>query len=510
MPYNGLSMKRWVSIIVLFLVLLGNLPLISFSGKSAAAIPSLSTAPQASINYVVIIMMENHPLNVSACCGGPNGIIGNSAAPYINELARNYSLAGNYFAVASGSLPDYLSMTGGSTFQNIACVSNDTPPSASCSIPGSNIVDRVEASGRTWKAYMEDYTGGCFGTNIGSYDYFHNPFPYFADVQNNTQRCSRIVSANSGHTGLPDDQLISDLNSTSTAPNFLWLTPNEYNNMHGYNGQPGSISTGDSYLAQLVPAILRTPVFKTSSAAVFITWDEPTTCSSGIDLSCPVPGIWVGPAVRANDLSMKYYTHFSVLATLESLWNLSPLTSNDTGANPMIEFFNPASQTLSLSNGGKIGVVQGGSVYDNITATLAPNASPPGPSLTMSCKDLPVNSSCSFNPTSYTCTSTCISLLRILTNSSVLAGTYSITVAATNGTLTSSSQITLTVLKPFQLPGDTNGDCLVDISDLTTVAQNFGQRVGPGTNPRTDIDLDGKINVFDLVAVAINFGKRCP
>jgi len=100
--------------------------------------------------------------------------------------------------------------------------------------------------------------------------------------------------------------------------------------------------------------------------------------------------------------------------------------------------------------------------------------------------------------------------LRVGTNSSVLAGTYSITVAATNGTLTSSTQITLTVLKPFQLPGDINGDCLVNIVDLTTVAQNFGQKVGPGTNPRTDIDLDGKINVFDLVAVATNFGKKCP
>src|SRR5260370_34951106 len=99
------------------------------------------------MNDVVISMMENHPLNVSACCGGPNGIIGNSAAPYINQLARNYSLAGNYFAVASGSLPDYLSMTGGSTFQNIACVSNDTPPIPSSSIPASNIVDRGERPG---------------------------------------------------------------------------------------------------------------------------------------------------------------------------------------------------------------------------------------------------------------------------------------------------------------------------------------------------------------------------
>ena len=271
--------------------------------------------------------MENHPLNVSACCGGTAGIIGNSAAPYITQLARNYSLAENYFALVPGSLPNYLATTAGFTFNNVTCVAANSPPS-SCSVSAPNIVDRIEASGRTWKAYMEDYTGGCFGANIGAYDYFHNPFPYFTDVQNNTTRCNLIVSANPGHVGLPDNQLLSDLNSTSMAPNYVWLTPNENDNMHS-----SSISTGDTYLSLLVPRILTSATFMTQNAALFIVWDEPTSCS------CPVPAIWVGRTVIPDRVSTTSYTHYSVLATMEALWNLPSLTSNDVFANPMTEFF---------------------------------------------------------------------------------------------------------------------------------------------------------------------------
>lgn len=335
-------LKKRTTLSLLLLILFSGLFTNALHANNATR-PSTTLAPSTpSVNYIVIIMMENHPLNTSVCCGGSNGIIGNSQAPYITQLARTYGLAENYFAVDSGSLPDYLSLTGGSTFSNIGCVANDSPPN-SCSIPSKNIVDSIEASGRSWKAYMEDYTGGCFGTNVGAYDFFHNPFPYFADIQNNTARCNRIVPANPGHVGLPDNQLLSDLNSTSTASNYVWLTPNENNNMHGYNGQPGSISTGDGYLSQLVPMILQTSVFTTQNAALFIVWDEPTSCS------CPVPAIWVGPSTKPSYMSMTSYTHYSVLATIESLWSLSPLSSNDASASPMLEFF--AATTLHGGGG---------------------------------------------------------------------------------------------------------------------------------------------------------------
>jgi phosphatidylinositol-3-phosphatase len=58
------------------------------------------------IQHVILIMMENHNYTE---------IIGSSSAPYINSLAKNYSLASNYFAISHPSLPDYLAITAGST-----------------------------------------------------------------------------------------------------------------------------------------------------------------------------------------------------------------------------------------------------------------------------------------------------------------------------------------------------------------------------------------------------------
>ena len=51
-----------------------------------------------------------------------------------------------------------------------------------------------------------------------------------------------------------------------------------------------------------------------------------------------------------------------------------------------------------------------------------------------------------------------------------------------------------------ELPGDINGDGVVNVLDLTLVAQAFG------TDSRNaDVNADGVVNVFDLVVVANQF-----
>ena len=51
-----------------------------------------------------------------------------------------------------------------------------------------------------------------------------------------------------------------------------------------------------------------------------------------------------------------------------------------------------------------------------------------------------------------------------------------------------------------QNPADVNGDGVVNILDLTLVAQGFGK-----DSLEADINGDGVVNVFDLVMVANNF-----
>jgi len=147
--------------------------------------PVMSPQSASHFDYILTVVMENHALN---------SIYGNSSARFLNGLAYNYSLATGYTAISHPSLPNYLALTGGSTFG----VSTDCSPTTRacnsgafcCSISASNIVDRIESAGLTWKAYMEDYPqtcgsscspGNCFiGASNSGYAAAHDPFVYLS------------------------------------------------------------------------------------------------------------------------------------------------------------------------------------------------------------------------------------------------------------------------------------------------------------------------------------------
>ncbi len=279
---------------------------LALSNPVGAGPPSGRALANHPFNYVLVIVMENH---------GLRDIINNPAAPFMNELASTYALATNYTAINHPSLPNYLA--------------------------APNIVDTLENRGLTWKAYMEDYPsscgsqcspGNCFLGDRGteSYAVRHDPFVYFDDIVNSSNRCSRIVPANSGGNGGPDDLLLADLASPSQASNFMWLTPNLCDDMHDC-----PVSAGDTYLSHLVPRILTSKLFTHQKAALFITFDEGDN---------PYPNdhvysVWAGSGVRKGFESSNPYSHYSLLKTLEMVWKLPPLTSNDASATPMMEFF---------------------------------------------------------------------------------------------------------------------------------------------------------------------------
>src|SRR5437773_1030709 len=106
----------------------------------------------------------------------------------------------------------------------------------------------------------------------------------------------------------------------------MWLTPNKCNDMHSC-----SIHQGDTYMSGLVPKILDSTLFKTTRAALFVTYDE------GYDQ--PVYTVWAGSLAKTGYLSSFAYDHFSFLSTVEANWNLASLTPNDRDAPNMAEFF---------------------------------------------------------------------------------------------------------------------------------------------------------------------------
>jgi len=62
----------------------------------------------------------------------------------------------------------------------------------------------------------------------------------------------------------------------------------------------------------------------------------------------------------------------------------------------------------------------------------------------------------------------------------------------------------------IKLMGDVNGDCVVDLLDLTSIALAFSSSPGdPNWNPEADLLEDGTINIVDLVTVVVNYDRTC-
>ena len=328
----------FICLILLGITVSAETPIRSIDSQDFAS--PLGASPQGVFfDYVVIMIMENHSLCSivgSIVIGCPNSTI----APYETELAQNYTVASNYTALAHPSPPNYVSLIGGSTFNmssecfpGYPCGSNHL----CCPINSTNIVDRLDKAGLTWKGYAEDYAGGC---RAGGNEL---PFNYFWDIYTNSTRCARVVSAEtlwSGNTTGNPDKFLNDLGSIATASNFMWLSPSPCDQWHHLCTGYGATSQGDFYLTTVVPRILKSTIFTTQRAALFIVYDEGNfhdTCPSGRG-DC-VYAVWAGPQVKRGYVCGTRFSHYSFLRTLELNWGLENLTSNDGSANPMSELF---------------------------------------------------------------------------------------------------------------------------------------------------------------------------
>ncbi|WP_460536352.1 alkaline phosphatase family protein [Humibacter ginsengiterrae] len=309
-------MKRWPAIlasgVLVALVLTGCTagnpdhvyPSAGTPSSSASRPAPAARAPTGPLQHVVIIVDENKPAQ---------SVIGNAHAPYLNSLANTYALASRYSAVTHPSLPNYLALTSGTTG---GITTDCNPPGGSCIDTGPNITQEIDRSGRTWKMYAESMPAPCTTANSGSYAVKHNPFLYFPDVTSNAAYCA-------AHD-VPYTQLAADLASTTSLPNYVFISPTLCNDMHGC-----SIATGDAWLQSNVPRILAPPAFTTQRSLLVITFDE------GDQTNNVVTCVFAGSAARRHTVSAAEITHYSLLRTIETEWGLAALTSNDGGAAPM-------------------------------------------------------------------------------------------------------------------------------------------------------------------------------
>jgi len=108
---------------------------------SPTPLPQAVAAPPGGthVTKVLTVVEENHSLAQMR-----------SSMPFLSAMATQYAYATGYTAVSHPSLPNYLALSGGSTFG----ITDDRDPSAH-PIPGQSVFGQALAAGKTAKVYAE-------------------------------------------------------------------------------------------------------------------------------------------------------------------------------------------------------------------------------------------------------------------------------------------------------------------------------------------------------------------
>jgi hypothetical protein len=361
----------------------GKKALVALTVSLLALLPALAVlAPQTAafgprgndnsiphFDHVFYIMMENL---------GVDQIVGNPYVPYINQLITTYGYGSNYYGVTHDSLPNYIAAISGNNWYTYS----DNP---SQTFNHTNLIDQLVANHISWKGYMESmpypgYTGYYYPSQSNNlYVLKHDPFLLFTDIVNNPQQRNNVV---------PLTQLTTDL-SQNDMPQFVWITPNICNDMHGGPAEcpypnsnsisdPNAIQLfqdGDNFVQTWVSTITSSKAW-TGNSVIFITWDEaeypscpeppyppaPAFTGAGPDApvappsvftdNCvaaptdssgnPIPGVFGGGNVPLIVITTQmtgqghgpssgpitvntWADHYSILRTIEQSWNLGYL-----------------------------------------------------------------------------------------------------------------------------------------------------------------------------------------
>jgi hypothetical protein len=255
--------------------------------------------------HIAVIVMENEEYG---------DVVGSRSAPYVNRLARRYGLATGAYAISHPSLPNYLAMTGGSTF-------GITSDCTDCSVPGAGLAGQLDAARISWKGYMEDLPRPCFtGAGSGNYAKKHDPFVYYRAITANRAVCARVVPL----TALATDERAHAL------PTFIWITPNLCHDMHDCD-----VRTGDRFLATLVPQLLGA---LGPRGLLFLTWDEGSSDAGCCRLASGghIATIVAGPGARTHAQMSKAVDHYSLLRTIEDLLSLPHLRGATCACTPSL------------------------------------------------------------------------------------------------------------------------------------------------------------------------------
>jgi hypothetical protein len=306
------EMKKIIVITVVSLILASCSPASSLGGSiQSGLVPDATPAPQSGVSskpigipnfaHIILIMLENRDYKTVI---GPD-----TQMPLLNTLAQQEVILSNYFSVAHPSLPNYISLVSGST-QGITSDCNN------CFLNQPNLADLIEASGRTWKSYEESMPSPCFIGDANPYAQKHDPFLYFDSIRLNPTRCDQSI--------VPLTTLDSDL-ANNQLPNFSLIMPNLCN-----SGHDCSAATADKWVTDMVAKLQASPVLGINSL-IIVAFDEgsdkstASCCGMGSPAGGQVPVVLISPTTLPEFTDNTPYSHYSLLKTILTAWNLPAL-----------------------------------------------------------------------------------------------------------------------------------------------------------------------------------------
>jgi len=340
-------------------------------GGGTPQAPAAGAEPKLPpIKHVFVVMLSDQPY---AAVFGPA-----SAVPYVSEtLERQGELLAHYDAVAHEDLANEVALVSGQgptaeTEANCPNYAEIEPAStgadeqalgSGCVYPASTqtLGGELSAKRLSWRAYIEGMdeagapTGACGhpalgqpdptvgAAGVGAYATFLNPFVYFDSVTGSAACAEDDV-------GL--DELESDLADPSHTPSFSYIAPDRCHDANPTPCAPGAtagLAPAGEFLQKVVPEIVRSKAYKDGGLLVITVDDAPSSGEFADSSSCcgqplfpnivpsttstglsprgggAVGALLLSPFIKGASTSQEPYNHFSLLRTIEDLFDLRHL-----------------------------------------------------------------------------------------------------------------------------------------------------------------------------------------
>ncbi|GAC1546596.1 MAG: acid phosphatase [Vulcanimicrobiaceae bacterium] len=205
-----------------------------------------------------------------------------------------------------------------------------------------NIGDRLSAKNVTWKWYSGGWDNALAGKPDPLFQFHHQAFAYFANYADGTP-------AKAAHLQ-DENNYFSDIQN-GTLPSVSFIKPLGPDNEHpGY----AALARGQQHVADIIAAVRNSPYW--DSTAIVITYDENGGRWDHVPVPAPldrwgpgtrVPAIVVSPYAKRGFVDHTQYETESILALIEKIWGLQPLTARDAAANPLTNAFDFSQRTTS-------------------------------------------------------------------------------------------------------------------------------------------------------------------